>query len=51
MKIRKLICYDLFYKPLKFLFKNRSKQMQQRLINLLPFSVLRFDLTSYFRNL
>lgn len=36
---------------LKLVFKNRSKATQQRLLNILPTSVLKFDLTSYFRNL
>lgn len=40
---------DILYKYLKRKFKNSSKNTQQKVLDILPCSVLRFDLASYFR--
>lgn len=39
------------YKTLKFLFRKSNQKNQQRLLNMLPSGVMRFDLTSYFRSI
>jgi hypothetical protein len=38
------------YKILIFLFKGCSKETHQKILNLLPANLLRFNLTSYWRN-